>query len=254
MVDAYGFKFGEYARTIQFHLLSMFLPGLATGHVLDRLASPAPVLLTGCGFVAGALRVGLVGQGLSNFNACLVLLGVGWNLLSIGSTRLLLASTRHSAEAPSAQAAYEFAAFVANGSAAFVAGYCGNEARSGWRSVLLTATPVVALAALASLSLLVCGSGSGSGSAPPSSSSSRGGGGEGGDPEAAGLAEPAEKRPPGAGATREVQAGLERREAASGKGYAALTGDEADAPPAGDKQQQQRNPLRHDTGGEFETF
>ena len=66
------------------HLLSMFLPGVATGLVVDR-TGPLPVLLAGCTVVGLAVYAGLAGADLAHFQAALVALGVGWNLLAIGA-------------------------------------------------------------------------------------------------------------------------------------------------------------------------
>jgi MFS family permease len=92
MVNKDGFAFGTYATTIQVHLVAMFLPGVASGYCADRFG-PLPLLLGGCVVAGGAVQLGRMGdEALWSFNACLVAVGVGWNFLAVGSTKLLLAS------------------------------------------------------------------------------------------------------------------------------------------------------------------
>mmetsp|Transcript_33038 Transcript_33038/g.67580 ORF Transcript_33038/g.67580 Transcript_33038/m.67580 type:complete len:626 (+) Transcript_33038:131-2008(+) len=152
MVDKYDFTFDTYARTIQLHLVGMFVPGMASGMVVDRVGVVS-VLFVGICLIGSSVLLGLGGVQLWNFNSCLVVIGVGWNLMSIGSTKLLLQS--HSdEEAHSVQAAYEFATFAANAGASFVAGW-SIRLEGGWNAVLVAATPLVA-ASLVGVAVLAC--------------------------------------------------------------------------------------------------
>ena len=89
MVNDEGYSFSRYALTIQCHLLGMFCPGFFTGALLDS-AGIVVVLMIGIVLQAAAVAVGSAGSSPDHFLVALVLLGIAWNFLSVGSTKLLL--------------------------------------------------------------------------------------------------------------------------------------------------------------------
>lgn len=80
--------FHEAASVIQWHVLGMFAPSFVTGSLIARFGV---LTIMGCGGVLSllCLVINLVGSGLLSFSIALLLLGVGWNFLFIGSTTLL---------------------------------------------------------------------------------------------------------------------------------------------------------------------
>ena len=73
---------------IQSHVVAMFLPSLITGRLIDRYG---PRLVVGAGvgaFLASAL-IAIAGTKVGHFLPALILLGVGWNFVFIGSTYIV---------------------------------------------------------------------------------------------------------------------------------------------------------------------
>jgi len=73
------------------HVLSMFLPGLATGSIMN-VVGKIPVLGTGIALQAGAMVVTMAQFTVANFYVGLILLGAGWNFAFVSSTMLLINS------------------------------------------------------------------------------------------------------------------------------------------------------------------
>jgi hypothetical protein len=101
MVNDKGYSFDRYAVTIQCHLLGMFVPGFFTGAILDCLGIFV-VLVAGLALQSAAITVGSCGESPEHFLGALVILGVAWNFLSVGSTKLLLRSPATSSSNDSA--------------------------------------------------------------------------------------------------------------------------------------------------------
>ena len=89
MVSEGGYSFERYALTIQCHLLGMFCPGFFTGALLDA-AGIFVILVAGLALLSASVAVGSAGLSPSHFMGALVLLGIAWNFLSVGSTKLLI--------------------------------------------------------------------------------------------------------------------------------------------------------------------
>ena len=85
----YGYGLSETVTTIQLHIVAMFVPGLVTGDLMRRVGRPFSILI-GCCFNYAAIVVGMLSTSVTSFVACLVLVGLGWNLTYIGGTRLLM--------------------------------------------------------------------------------------------------------------------------------------------------------------------
>ncbi len=78
----------DTAFVIQWHVLGMFVPSFFTGHLINRFGVNN-VMLVGCLLLLACVPANLMGTGVVHFWLGLVLLGVGWNFLFIGSTYLL---------------------------------------------------------------------------------------------------------------------------------------------------------------------
>lgn len=84
-----GFAARDAASVIQWHLLGMFAPSLLTGKLIARHGAlvvafvGAAILILGC-------AVALLGFALTHFHWALMLVGVGWNLMYMGGTSLVV--------------------------------------------------------------------------------------------------------------------------------------------------------------------
>ena len=84
-MQACGFGFGDTAWVLQWHVIGMFAPGFATGHLIRRFGV-LPVMGVGVALNALCVAIALSGVALHQFVAALLVLGVGWNFLFTGST------------------------------------------------------------------------------------------------------------------------------------------------------------------------
>lgn len=141
------------ALAIQWHVLAMFAPSFVTGHLIVRLGREA-VVLTGLLLLAGSGLVAATGDAIWQFNAAMILLGVGWNFGYIGSTTLVTDCHRPE-ERNKVQAVNEFMVFGLVALASFTSGKVLHV--SGWNVVSVSYLPFVALAAGLVLMLLVRG-------------------------------------------------------------------------------------------------
>jgi len=105
------FSLNETKLVIQSHVTAMFLPSLITGFIIGRLGVTR-VMLSGIVSMLVAITVAVLGHGFANYATSLILLGIGWNFLFVGSTVLLTQSYR-SSERFKAQAVNEFSVFGA---------------------------------------------------------------------------------------------------------------------------------------------
>lgn len=142
-----GHSLEATARVIQSHVAAMYLPSLLTGMIIgslgvSRVMGLGVLLLLGCSLVA------LNGHGLMHYWWALVLLGVGWNFLFVGSTTLLTRYYRHQ-ERFKAQAVNDFAVFGLQAVASLYAGQVIHGL--GWQWVNLLPIPLLALMLLALL-------------------------------------------------------------------------------------------------------
>ncbi|WP_395245958.1 MFS transporter [Agromyces sp. MMS24-K17] len=86
-----GHHGAEGASLIQWHLVGMFLPSLVTGRLTERWG-PRPIAAAGAAIVALSGVVGAMGDALAPMVAAMALIGLGWNLLYVAGTALLLRS------------------------------------------------------------------------------------------------------------------------------------------------------------------
>jgi MFS family permease len=132
-----GLPFEDAAFVIQWHALGMYAPSFVTGHLIDRFGATR-VMLTGVVLLGSCTVIALSGVALPQFWLALVLLGIGWNLLFIGSTALLT-GTYSAAERAKTQAANDFLIFGTVALSSFSSGVMLNV--FGWNAVNLLILP-----------------------------------------------------------------------------------------------------------------
>ena len=106
---SHNYSFDQTTLIIQSHIIAMFLPSLFTGFILARFGV-LRVMGTGVIVMVACVFLAMAGFEFSHFWGALVLLGLGWNLLFVGSTVLLTHSYLPS-ERFKAQAANDFTIF-----------------------------------------------------------------------------------------------------------------------------------------------
>lgn len=133
------------ATVIQLHVLGMFLPSFFTGSLIARFGV-LRIMLAGVLLLSGHVLLTWTGTGFTSFASALVLLGVGWNFLYIGSTTLLT-TTYSPAEKSYAQATNDMTIFAVGLVCSFSAGWLLQA--FGWQTLNTLLLPWLALAALA---------------------------------------------------------------------------------------------------------
>ncbi len=137
--------FEQAAFVIQWHVLGMFGPSLITGSLITRLGVLTVILVGGILNVL-SLGINLMGQTLPHFWVALLLLGVGWNFMFVGSTTLLT-ETYHPQEKSKAQAIHDFLMFGCVAASALFSGGLLNQV--GWAGVNGSGIPMVVLSMIA---------------------------------------------------------------------------------------------------------
>lgn len=101
--------FAAAATVIQWHVFGMYFPSFFTGHLIARFGT-LRIILLGVFLNLVCIAVALSGVEVLNFQAALLLLGVGWNFMYIGGTALLTEVYRP-AERNKTQALNDFLVF-----------------------------------------------------------------------------------------------------------------------------------------------
>ena len=83
-----GFDLESTTRVIQWHIVAMFAPSLLTARLL-KIISIRQMMGVGALIIAVCAYIGFYAADYSQFVISLVLLGIGWNFLFMGSTLLL---------------------------------------------------------------------------------------------------------------------------------------------------------------------
>src|ERR1700710_148182 len=78
---------------IQWHIVAMYGPSFFTGSLIARFGAPRIVAL-GLSLEAVGAMIGLSGITALHFWACLIVLGMGWNLAFVGASALVLETHR----------------------------------------------------------------------------------------------------------------------------------------------------------------
>ncbi len=142
-----GFAFGESASVIQWHIVGMFLPSFFTGHLIARFGT-TNIMIVGGLLQAVCVAINLAGIEYFNFVSALVLLGVGWNFLFIGSTTLLTECYRPS-EMAKVQGFNDFCIWGCVAVGALLSG--ASIHHLGWAIVNTVTLPFIAIALIATL-------------------------------------------------------------------------------------------------------
>ncbi|MCL6436058.1 MAG: MFS transporter [Leptolyngbyaceae cyanobacterium HOT.MB2.61] len=131
--------FHEAATVMQWHVLGMFAPSFVTGFLIARFE--VLTILTWGGLLnLLCLLINLWGTGLLSYSVALLLLGIGWNFLFIGSTTLLTEAYTL-VEKAKTQAIHDFFMFGFIAFATILSGSVFHNA--GWKVVNLTGIPMV---------------------------------------------------------------------------------------------------------------
>ncbi len=102
-------SFAQTATVIQWHVLGMFGPSLITGWLIKRFGV-LTIIQAGAALLLGCMGVNLAGTSFEHFAIALLLLGLGWNFMYVGSTSLLT-ETHAPTEKGKVQAAHDFLVF-----------------------------------------------------------------------------------------------------------------------------------------------
>ncbi|XID75627.1 MFS transporter [Alkanindiges sp. WGS2144] len=130
-------ELGSITTVIQLHVLGMFLPSFVTGNLISRFGE-LRIMFSGILLLASYVAVALSGIQFSSFAIALILLGVGWNFLFIGSTSLLT-QTYSVIEKAKAQAINDMSVFIIGLACSFGAGALLNLL--GWKAMNLILLP-----------------------------------------------------------------------------------------------------------------
>ena len=88
-----NFSLSKTSFVIQFHVASMFLPSLITGHLIKRLGH-SNIIYIGLVFYTITIITSFFEQTFFNYMFALIFLGLGWNFLFISGTSLLTLTYR----------------------------------------------------------------------------------------------------------------------------------------------------------------
>lgn len=141
-----GYSLVETSNVIRAHVLAMFLPSLVSG-VLVAQFGVRRMMMAGVFCLLATIVIGTQGQAYLHYWWAMVLLGLGWNLLYIGGTTLLV-TTYSASERFGAQAVNEFSVFGMSAAASLGAGTLMHA--YGWTSVLIISLPAI-IAVIAAL-------------------------------------------------------------------------------------------------------
>ncbi|MBJ9985903.1 MFS transporter [Acinetobacter sp. S40] len=113
-------ELGAITTVIQLHVLGMFLPSFFTGNLIARFGV-LKIMFAGLVLFICYIAFALSGLQFHSFAISLILLGVGWNFLFIGSTSLLTGTYTHEEKAK-AQAINDMTVFMVGLICSFGAG------------------------------------------------------------------------------------------------------------------------------------
>lgn len=141
--------FRTAASVIQWHVLGMFTPSLFTGYLIARFGI-LNIILTGILLNGLCIGINLSGTDAPHFFGALLLLGIGWNFMFIGSTTLLTKAYAPSERAKT-QAAHDFLMLSFVAFFTFLSGRLLND--WGWAVVNYTGLVLIGIALAAALYL-----------------------------------------------------------------------------------------------------
>lgn len=146
---AFHYPFPTAASVIQWHVLGMFTPSLFTGYLIARFGV-LTIILVGIVLNGLCVAVNLAGTNVLHFFGALLLLGIGWNFMFIGSTTLLTKAYRASERAKT-QATHDFLMLSFVAFTTFLSGRLLND--WGWTGINYTGLVLIGIALIAVLYL-----------------------------------------------------------------------------------------------------
>ena len=132
---------------IQFHVASMFLPSLVTGHLIKRIGH-SNVIYAGIFFYSMTLFISIFDQTFLNYMFALIFLGLGWNFLFISGTSLLVLTYEEN-EKFKAQGLNDFVVYSVHALGSLSAGVFITI--TSWKIMNLICIPFMILIILASI-------------------------------------------------------------------------------------------------------
>jgi MFS family permease len=135
-----GFSLMQTKFVIQSHVIAMFLPSLFIPMIV-KLFGLSKMMIVGIVLYLVCIVIGY-NHSLSHYWVALILLGLGWNFLFIGSTSLLTRAY-NDAEKFKVQSINDFLIFVTQAIASLSAGWFVFN--FGWEVVLLSTIPLLLL-------------------------------------------------------------------------------------------------------------
>lgn len=148
-MNAADHSFNQTAAVIQWHVFGMFGPSLITGWLIHRFGV-LTIVQVGTVLTLGCMGINLAGTEFSHFAIALLLLGLGWNFMYVGSTTLLT-ETHTSTEKGKVQAAHDFIVFSMVAVATLLSGQIFEQFNwqilnhVSWPPVLITLLVVLGL-------------------------------------------------------------------------------------------------------------
>ena len=137
----------ETGIVIQFHVASMFLPSLITGHLIKKIGH-SNVIYTGIFFYIITLLISIFDQTFFNYMFALIFLGLGWNFLFISGTSLLVLTYKEN-EKYKMQGLNDFIVYSVHALGSLSAGVF--IALTSWKIMNLICIPFIILIILASI-------------------------------------------------------------------------------------------------------
>ena len=139
-----GFTMTNVAFVMQWHVLGMFAPSFVTGHLISRYGVLRIIFVGALVFLVAAIAA-MSGTSIVHYFLSLLLVGVGWNFMFIGSSSLLT-HTHTPAERGAVQGVNDLVVFSLVALGSLLAGALMHTV--GWVALNLLVLPFVVLAAL----------------------------------------------------------------------------------------------------------
>jgi MFS family permease len=136
-----GHSLDVTANVIRSHVLGMYVPSLFTGFLIERFGT-VKIMSVGALALLSSCIIGLQGQGVLHYWYALILLGVGWNFLYVGSTAMLT-FTYTMSERFKSQAVNEFCVFGTSAAGSLLAGTVIHL--YGWLTLVTVPIPALVL-------------------------------------------------------------------------------------------------------------
>jgi MFS family permease len=133
-----GYSVDSSTLVIEAHMISMYLPSLFSGHLVQNLGAPM-VMVLGSVLIAAGNAVLFISQDRFVFWVSMILIGVGWNFDYVGSSDELLNSIDHEAEKPRALAMFDFVALTGLSTAVLSSGFTFDGI--GWEAMYTVQFP-----------------------------------------------------------------------------------------------------------------